>query len=136
MGTPLLPAQAHKAKEIDRIRTQCMLKAEKKCRKLFKGAVAFSKETDEPRKQIDFWMCTMRCRKGSKVSSRLWRRKKKAAKVTQPIRSMTLPEMDMQLKQAKADYRVAKKNHIESRISYLEAFPTKDKERMLKREEQ
>ena len=72
-GTPLTPAQIREVENIDRDRTKCMLKAERKCRKLKMGAVAFSEATAVPRKKIEFWNLALQKKHKVKVSSRLWR---------------------------------------------------------------
>ena len=51
-GVPLTPAQKEEADAIDCLKTKAMLWAEKKCRKLKMGNVAFSAAVSEPIKRI------------------------------------------------------------------------------------
>ena len=84
-------------------------------------------ETDGPRKRIDFWRCVLKRRIGRKgsthVSPRVWRRKKKAAKIKYSTKDMTPEEMWDKLREARKDYKKAKKEHLESRVKYLESLP-------------
>ena len=55
VGTPLTTEQKQEADAIDVIRTKCMRKAEKKCRKLKMGMVDFSPDVALPLREIMFW---------------------------------------------------------------------------------
>jgi len=109
-GIPLSADQAEAAEQIDAIRTQCMLRAERRCRKLKMGAVAFSEATDMPVKRIDFWECAIKRKRKLRVKPRLWARKKKAANITMSTKNMTVDEMVQHLKAAKKD----SKSHMHS----------------------
>ncbi len=154
-GVPLTPAQVQEAEAIDALREMCMRKAEKRCRSLKMGAVQFSEATSVPLKQIDFWDTaikrkfprpdkqTRRCPSHStptpappKVSPRLWRRKKKAAGVTEAVGPMTLQEM-LDKKQGALDaYHKAKKDHDNLRTTFLKSFPPKIRDRLMRKEQQ
>ena len=54
-GVPLSPGQIQEAEALDVIRTKCMLRAEKKCRKLRMGRVDFSPTVAQCLKRIAFW---------------------------------------------------------------------------------
>jgi hypothetical protein len=135
-GTPLLPIQAREADAIDILKTKAMREAEKKCRKLKMGGVAFSMATKGPRRHINFWNLAIKRRKGGKVSSRLWRRKKKKAEITEAVRPLSISAMTEQLKQARQDYRQAKKNHKAERETFLQTLKPKDRDRLLQVEKQ
>ncbi len=135
-NTPLTRAQAKEANEIDAIRTKCMLKAERKCRKKFFGSVDFSAAVDEPRKRIAFWRIAIRRQEGRFVRSRLWSRKKKAAKVNFRVGGLTIDDMKAHLKAAMTDYRAAKKNHADSRIKFMDHFDEEVRNRLLRIEQQ
>jgi hypothetical protein len=135
-GQPLTEAQVAEANEIDRIRTICMLKAEKKCHKFNTGAVEFSDVTDGPRKAIDFWNTAIRRRCGVKVSSRLWQRKKKKAHIEEDIGELSLDELRQRLSDARKEYRQARKGATEARKKFIETFDPEDRDRILRTEEQ
>ena len=129
-------AQQREADNIDDDRSICMKQAEHKCRKLRMGAVDFSEATEQPRHEIAFWKVALRRRKGMRVSTNMWCRKKKKANVVQDTAPMTEQDLVDALKQAKQAYAKAKKNHADSRIKFLETFSEKDRKRILRAEEQ
>ena len=59
-GVPLTAQQAQEAEAINCLRTRCMLKAEKRCRKLRMGRIDFSPKLAKYLNQIAFWDCTQR----------------------------------------------------------------------------
>ena len=128
-GIPLTQAQAREANAIDELKTKAMLQAEKRCRKLKMGGVAFSLATEIPRRKIIFWNLAIKRRKGGKVSSRLWRRKKLKANIKESIKSLSLNDMQQRLDQARQDYRQAKRNHISEREAFLKSLSRKDCDR-------
>ena len=138
-----------------------MLKAERKCRKLKMGLVDFSPTMAKLLNQISFWDIAIRRRiqrakhiqdghrydqannshaprpdKPPQMSSRLWRRKKKAAGITLQTRHITLDEMRDHRAKAKKEYLRLKPSHADLRASFLKTLPTKDAERLLRHEEQ
>ena len=110
--------------------------AEKKCRKLKMGAVAYSTATNGLLKRIAFWEIAIRRCKDIPTPVRLWRRKKKAAKVTYNTSIHTDEELVVKLKEAHEDYKQAKKEHLEHRVTFLESLPSKDRDRLLHMEHQ
>ena len=142
----LTPAQALEADEIDKLNTQAMLKAERKCRKLRMGAVQFSEATEHPRRAIAFWKYAIKRRESSlrrqaglpshEYSSRRWRRLKAKAKITIATRELTLDEMKQHLRTAYAEYKEAKVNDADSRLEFIKTFSEKDRARILRTEEQ
>jgi hypothetical protein len=135
-GVPLRPAQALEANAIDTLKTKAMRQAEKKCRKLKMGGVAFSMATEGPRRRIHFWILAIRRSKGGKVSSRLWRRKKKKANISEAVRMLSIEDMESRLRQARLDYRQAKKNHKAERETFLKTLKPKDRDRLIRVEKQ
>ena len=145
IGAPLTPDQEQEAEAIDQLRTQCMLKAEQKCRKLRTGMVAFSPKVAKYLRQIAFWDIAIARRLASskegsqnthQVSSRLWRRKKKAAKITHPTAPLSLEEMQALRRKAKKGYKRAKRKHKENREDFLDKLPPKIRDRLKRVEQQ
>jgi hypothetical protein len=135
-GIPLTPAQRLEADAIDALKTQAMKKAEHQCRKLRMGGVRFSEATEGPRRRIIFWEMAIRRRKGKRVSSRLWRRKKAKAGIVERTKDLTIYDMWSRLRQARLEYREAKKNHEAERQSFLTKLRPKDRDRLEKAEQQ
>lgn len=133
---PLTRAQEKEAEAIDRLRTQGMLHAERHCRKLNMGAVQYSMATEMPRRAIEFWRIAIRRRKGIRVRSRLWKRKKKLAKIEMPTKHLSIPDMYKELRAALTQYRLAAKTDGDSRLKFIETFPEKQRKRILREEEQ
>ena len=69
------------------------------------------------------------------MSSRLWHRKKKAAKITHPTAPLSLEEMQALRRKAKKGYKRAKRKHKENREDFLDKLPPKIRD-PLKRVEQ
>jgi hypothetical protein len=113
-----------------------MRKAEKKSRKLKMGGVAFSMATERLRHRINFWNLAIKRRKGGRVSSRLWRRKKKKEKITEAVGPLSIPAMTERLQQARQDNRQAKKNHKAERETFLQTLKPRDRDRILRVEKQ
>ena len=134
-GTPLTPNQVIEAENIDLLKTKAMLRAQKKCRRLYMGLVDFSAAVDIPRKRIQFWEIAIRRRKGIKVSVNLWKRRKKKAKVTFSTRDLSDDDMSAHLKLARSDYRKAKKDHEQLRETFLEKLDKKVCDRLLRVEQ-
>jgi hypothetical protein len=129
-GTPPTPSQAKEANAIDDQRTVFMKRAEKKCRKIKHGHVAFSLATENPKRKIAFWIIAIRRRSGKRVSAQLWRRKKKKAKITTSTRHMTVDDMIAEIKKEKNNYRDAKKQHKKERETFLDTLAPKDRDRL------
>ena len=147
-GVPLTPEQQQEAEAIDILRTRCMLKAERKCRKLRMGRVNFSPAVNEILKTLAFWDVAIARReveepsnkgkrkKKRKVSSRLWRRKKHAAGVRILTKYMSISEMEEHRKTAKEKYHEAKKQHRDLRLSFLDTLDSKTKQKLKRHEKQ
>ena len=126
-GTPLIDHQKDEAEAIDYLRTKCMLKAERKCRKLKMGAVQFSPAIAQATAEIAFWdiaikrkfpreetetqrerrLSSANPRRRKNISAKLWRRAKKAANITKPTKNMTKEEMMHERREAKKRYKDA-----------------------------
>ena len=88
---------------LDRIRTEGMLHAERKCRKLAMGQVSYSPEVDHARKTRALWHLVVRKRRGKRVSSSLIRRKAKQLQIPCPL-SVTLAQAKLRFQEADAAY--------------------------------
>jgi hypothetical protein len=136
-NVPLTPGQMQEIESIDYLKTICMKRAEKQCRKLKKGEVSFSEATIKPIRQIVWWNVAIRRRQGKHVQTTLWERRKKEAGVQKlRISSLTLQEMYARRKVAIKAYREAKKKHEDHRIEHIKAMPEKERKRMLRVEKQ
>ena len=136
-GIPLTPTQAEEAEKIDILRTRCILTAEKKCRKLKMGEVDFSEAISIPTKHIAWWEVAIRRRRNLPVRLKLWeRRKNEAGFKGKPTAQYSIQEMIMLLRQARALYRQEKKKHEASRKSFLLTLDKKDRDRLLRVEDQ
>jgi len=107
-----------------------MLKAESKCRHLFTGGVCFSLKVAEPLAVLIFWELVISRRKGVDVSSGRIKWQKKAANVTKAMALMEMKELEVEFRAARKAYQVAKKDHRESRIAFIDTFPAKERDRI------
>ena len=135
VGRPLLPHQQQEAIEIDVIKTKAMLRAHRKCRRIYLGKVSFSEEVDVPKCKLIFWQTAIRRRKGLAVSSNLWRRRKKKAKVELRMGDLSLEDLEVQLKAARSAYRKAKKDHVSKREAFRKTFEPKVRDRLTRHEQ-
>ena len=145
-GVPLTPAQAQEAEAIDVMRTKCMLKAEKKCRKLKMGMVDFSPEIAQSLNMLAFWDVAIKRRlqvqnttntsPKARISLSLWHRKKKKAGITRQVGLMTLADMQLERNKAKQDYKKHKKEHKQLRRKFLDMLTPKDCDRLKRTEQQ
>jgi hypothetical protein len=134
---PLTPGQVQEIEAIDHMKTICMRRAEKQCRKLKTGEVAFSEDTIKPIRQIAWWSIAIRRRQGQYVQATLWERRKKEAGAQQlRISDISLQEMYARRRIAVKAYREAKKKHEESRIKHIQSMPEKERKRLLRVERQ
>jgi hypothetical protein len=67
VGIPLTSHQQAKIEAIDLLKTKCMRRTDKKCKKLLKGEINFSEETIQPIRQIRWWTIPIKQRLGGKV---------------------------------------------------------------------
>ena len=125
VGVPLSAWQQREATEIDALKAKAMLRAHHKCRRVYLGKVSFSEAVDVPKRLLIFWQTAVRRRKGLRVSSQLWKRRKKKAKIKLTLKDLTLEDLECQLKLARSAYRKAKKDHVALRESFWDTFPPK-----------
>ena len=83
-GAPLTEALAKEAEAIDNIRTQCMLSAEKQCRKFRTGEVEFSPTTAMPARAMRYWFYLIRKRQGYTISATKLTKLRKQADIHEP----------------------------------------------------
>jgi exonuclease III len=127
--------QQTEAWNIDVETTKCMLKAEKRCRKLHMGGVLFSEETMLPRYAIAFWQLAIKRRKGEAISTRQWSRFKQKANISTTTVTMSIEDMQAALAAASTAYKDARKLHETNRLKFIESFAPKDRDRILRTEE-
>jgi hypothetical protein len=94
------PLQRHLQQEyerLDQIRCQITAEAEKKCRKLRKGQVAFSPALQQAMRTTKVYTLLHRKAEGKKVSSRLLSRAIHKAKLTPVVNALSIAELKAQL---------------------------------------
>jgi exonuclease III len=134
---PLTQGQIQEIEAIDYLKTISMKRAEKQCRKLRKGAVAFSEATIKPIRQIVWWNIAIRRRQGKFVQTTLWeRRKKEAGEQELRVSELSVSDMYHRRRMAIKAYRAAKKEHEEHRLKHIKAMPEKERKRILRVERQ
>jgi hypothetical protein len=137
LNVPLTPGQVQEIEAIDHLKTICMKRAEKQCRKLKKGEVAFSEATIKPIRQIVWWNIAIKRRQGQPVQTTLWERRKKEAGVQElRVAEISLQEMYARRKMAVKAYREAKKQHEENRVKHIKSMPEKERKRIMRVEKQ
>ena len=135
-GSTLTEAQAIEANAIDHLAEIAMKTAERHCRRIRAGLVEYSKAIAGPISRIKFWQYAIRRRQGKHCSSKHWKRLKNQAEVKIPTRHMSIQDMEQELKQARIEYGAAKKVHHDARRDYLQTFSEKERNRLLRVEEQ
>ena len=110
---------AQRYEELDALRCEATTFAEKRCRKLRLGQVAFSPELNMSRLKIQAWLLLIARTKKRKVSSRLLKRSIKKANL--PLEARSLPEEDLQdrLKEEYKTYYQIKGEAVELRMTAL-----------------
>jgi len=98
-------------------------------------SLLLSEAVDVPKRLLIFWQTAIRRRKGLRVSTNLWKRRKKKAKIEGNLKEMTLDDLEAQLRLARAAYRKAKKDHVAFWGAFWNTFDPKVRDR-LKRHEQ
>jgi len=107
---------------IDKLRCQCVAKAEKGCRKLCTGQVAFSPELKLARQKITAWRLLVKRCKGGRVSSRFLRRSMDKSNITRSWLAETLEKNTEQLTQAFKAYYDIKRKCIDLRQTQLDSL--------------
>jgi hypothetical protein len=73
--------------------------------------------------------------KGYQVAARLWSRAKIKAGITVSCATLSLEDMKLKLNDSYASYKLAKKSHESSRLSFAVNFALKDRDRIIRNEE-
>jgi hypothetical protein len=107
--------------EVDKIRTEAILHADKKCRKLRMGNIPFSPTLLEYWKKILAWKLLIRKLEGRKVDSKLLTRKLKSAGIRE-FRDVTLSEAKENLETALTNYCLERRNASEYRATWIEGL--------------
>ncbi len=105
---------------LDNLRCEATTFAEKHCRKLRTGQVAFSPELSLSRLNIKAWLLLIAKVKKHKVSSRLLARSLKKAQIAPEARALSLIELQRHLSDKDKDYYNIKGMAKELRASALE----------------
>jgi len=125
VGVPLSPTQQLEAVEIDTLKAKAMLRAHHKCRKVYLGKVSFSEAVDIPKHLLIIWQTAVRRRKGLRVSTNLWKRRKKKSKIDLNLKEMSLDDLENQLRLARSAYRKAKMDHVALREAFWDTVDPK-----------
>jgi len=120
-GVSLTVEQIQEFKEIDHLRTQGMQLAEKHCRKLKMGEVAWSPVLADCHSKIDFWPALVKVCSGKKVSSRLIHRLMRKAHL-EGVTNISLSAAKLNLKQELQRYHLLKKQLVQLHKSFLESL--------------
>ncbi len=116
---PFNASLAFNYETLDVIRCQISLGAEKKCKRLKKGKVAFSPTLQVAMKQIKVFQLLIKKSKGQKTSSRLIQRCLRQASLNSSLYALSLEELEESQKQAYQDYYKIKTHNLELRNTYL-----------------
>ena len=116
----LTPNQIKEYETIDKIKVLAMKIAEKECRKLKMGEVAWTPEIQKYRRRIEYLTLSLRRKKGRKVHAiTLIRTSKKAS---MQVENNSIKQIEEALKSEYKAYRKLKKTCINDRTSYLNSL--------------
>ena len=118
---PLAAAEADEWESIDTLRIQGMLQAEKQCRKLRQGTIAWSPELQQSINTVTAWQLVCRSLRGVKVNSKFLHRSCAQAGIPAAPRS-TLTDAQTALSQAYVEYKRVKKGSDTLRQTWLEGL--------------
>jgi len=107
---------------LDLIRCEATQYAERRCRKLKTGQVAFSPELNESRQRIRASLLLVSKAKKVKVSSRLLKRSLKKVNIPMEMRSLQLEELQEKLKGEYQNYYKIKRDASQLRLTDLESL--------------
>jgi len=110
----------HWYEELDALRCEATALAERKCRKLRTGQVAFSPELNLSRFKIKAWLLLIDKYKKREVSSRFLKRTLKRANLSNKMRSLSEEELQERLKDEYKLYYQLKGEAGELRMTALE----------------
>ncbi|MFN9982402.1 MAG: hypothetical protein ACK53Y_20915, partial [bacterium] len=117
---PLSPYLANQYEDLDRLQCRCVAEAERKCRKLRVGQVAFSPQLQQAIKYILVWLLLIRSQKGLKVSSRLLKRSIERTSIPKTAKNMQGQDLSRALTEAYKTYYEVKRSHSDLRQTALE----------------
>jgi len=124
---------------LDFLRCEITAKAERRCRKLRKGQVAYSPELNASQLKIKAWLLLISRAKNFKISSRLIKRTLNKAGLPRESRGLSLASLEDQLKeeyrtyyQIKGEANQLQSTALESLAEALAAQGKIKKEKMLK----
>jgi hypothetical protein len=117
---PLTPALAQKYETLDSICCRCEAMAEKKCRWLRVGQVAFSPQLQQARRDIAVWRLLLRKKKGMKASSHLLQRLLQKTFIDPQVQQAALEVIKSHLATAYKSYYNLKRSHTDLRQTALD----------------
>ena len=104
--------------KLDTIKTECMIAAEKKCRKIHTGAVDYSDEVFKWRDRRELWNLIVRHHKGMRINTIIIRRKAYSLGIPSPL-NCTLIEAEKAHKICTNTYNKLKPRSIAHRKMFL-----------------
>jgi hypothetical protein len=110
--------QQQQLETLDRVRTEGMLHAEKKCRKLAMGNVDYSPEVDLAKKRRWLWQQVVKRREGKRISASLVKQKARQCGIVCPF-SVTLTQARAHFCAADAAYDALKRQAPLLRYEFL-----------------
>jgi hypothetical protein len=120
MSIPPTEAQTREYEKMDHLRTQAMLEAEKKCRKLKTGHVAWTPTFSNLERERKAWLAVVKhLNPKQNIKTYFYHRQVAAGKIEVPD-NICLEEAEAQLAEVKHKMSLYKTNSIDSRKSWLE----------------
>ena len=111
--------QCQEYERIDKLRVQCLLRAEKKCRKFKTGNIEFSPTIQRQRNLIRFWKLILKRKQGQKVDTKYLSRWERKLHIENSF-STPLSEVLKNIKAATSAYHCLKKEHTTLRDEWIE----------------
>ena len=118
---PMTTQDIDKYELLDKCITKCMLKAEKKCRKLYMGGVPFSPELVAHLNAINFWRVVIRKKKGNNTNMRTIIRLQSRCGIKGRPLELDIQSMLLHYKQIIFDYRAFRKTAASSRTAFQDS---------------
>ena len=115
---PITPEAAKEYEKILDIRSQAIAYADKRCRRIFLGAVPFSANLKQASKQLELWKAVKTKKSGAKYSMNKLRRLERFIGINNTIQ-LPLAEINDNLKKSQKEYWKVKKKADEHRTSFL-----------------
>ena len=105
---PIQPRHEREAEDVARLRTEGIQFADKRCRRLFRGEVAYTPVLQKLISLVRVWKYVRRKKEGKKVSSSLLARLLKCAKISTlcyRLMQLSIEEISDKLRQSYKNYR-------------------------------